>query len=223
MANNFYSSPTYINPNYSNDDKVEVQAEVSNNTQPLKQDNNVNIDALVKSYIEKDKEKTDNLTKQRDIINEQYNVNKKLEEELSQLRKQNEELKLKINSDEQYSKLEFLENTVRSLQEDKIKAQFVPIQNLFEEFGIKGDTGFKDTINLVKERYNLDLVKNPNVDLARFALSQIYAQQEVNTVPSGGYSFSANDVQALEAQRQEELYQQKLNERVEMLKKQYQK
>lgn len=221
MANNIFGNPNYGNPNYnSNNDNV-TQQDVSINETNTQQAQ-VNIDEIIKSYVEKDKEKTDNLTKQREIINQQYDVNKKLEDELAQLRKQNEELQSRLNSDGYADKLESLEQTVKSLQEDKIKARFAPIQNLFEEFGIVGNEDFKNTISVINERFNLDLIRNPNVELARFALSQIYQPQDVNAIPNGGY-VNNNYQDALDEQRREEAYQAKLNERIEMLKQKYNK
>lgn len=221
MANNIFGNPNYGNPNYnSNNDNV-TQQDVSINETNTQQAQ-VNIDEIIKSYVEKDKEKTDNLTKQREIINQQYDVNKKLEDELAQLRKQNEELQSRLNSDGYADKLESLEQTVKSLQEDKIKARFAPIQNLFEEFGIVGNEDFKNTISVINERFNLDLIRNPNVELARFALSQIYQPQDVNAIPNGGY-VNNNYQDTLDEQRREEAYQAKLNERIEMLKQKYNK
>lgn len=219
MANN-YSNPNYINPNYPSNDNVNQQDVSTNETNT--QQAQVNIDEIIKSYVEKDKEKTDNLTKQREIINQQYDVKKKLEEELAQLRKQNEDLQSRLNSDGYADKLESLEQTVKSLQEDKIKARFAPIQNLFEEFGIVGNEDFKNTISIINERYNLDLIKNPNVELARFALSQIYQPQDVNAIPNGGY-VNSNYQDALVEQKEEEAYQAKLNERLQMIKQKYNK
>ncbi len=220
MADNLYNENLYAS--LDNDTTSQTDNNEAGNTP----DRDYSVEEIISHFTQKDKEKTENLTKQRDIIKTQYADNKKLEEENASLKKQLEEAQARLNNTNNNSadadRIEYLENFVNEYKTERLQQRLTPVLEVFKEYGVDRKD-VNDTFNVIKARYGVDLMSNPNVEVARFALGQMYQTNEPNTIPNGNYQVGSSYQEQLAAQQAEAAFQQKKQARLAMLAAKYNK
>lgn len=192
-SNNLYGKVPYAGQEQPQNSQQNINANPSANVAtnvPLTPED---FNEVFNSMSQKDIIQSDNLKEQREIIKERFQDSKVLREQQEVLIKRIEELEnaqaqgsyASINPNNDYvNKLTSIENELTSIRRKEQEAKMIPVLNLFREFGVTKNE-VSGTFDAIKKEYGVDLMATPNLQLAQFALSNLYSS-EPNSVPNGG-------------------------------------
>lgn len=175
--------------------------------------------SMVDDLLLKNQEQSTNLTNQRQIINNAYKENKALMDEITALKEEINAMKSQQNfgygiDKDTIDSLNQMKSQWEAMNIQRQREALVPILETMRDMGVP-QQNTKAVFEQVKQIYGVDLTKNPNVNLMRYAIQeQGWGNTTSAYAPQGGY-YNPQEQMARYKQAKEENYQAKLQAKLQ--------